>query len=93
MYRSCDQVIDFGIMKLLLLFYMLCRAFVWFSCWASAHVCYMCREGKGKDGALSWRACGAVCTWTAGLLDAVIGSAGVYLVFSWCSRVCDQYFY
>ena len=59
---------------------MLCRAFVWFSCWASAHVCYMCRLGTGKGGALSWIACGAMCTWTAGLLDAVIGSAGVYLV-------------
>lgn len=28
-----------------------------------------------------------MCTWTAGLLDAVIGSAGVYLVYSYVVAV------
>ena len=45
------------------------------------------RERK-KGGALSWRACGAMCTWTAGLLDAVIGSTGGFMYLSVCVVAC-----
>ena len=45
-------------------------------------------KGKEKGGALSWRACGAMCTWRAGLFDAVIGSTGVLVCFQFVlSRV------